>query len=187
MRCIVPERERQPGRGPAVFLDRDGTLMRDVGYCGRAEQVEVFAEAADALLRLKRAGFKLIVITNQSGIGRGYFTETDYRSVERELARQIGADLITATYFCPAAPGTGSTRRKPEPGMVLEAARDHDLDLSRSFLIGDKQIDAECGRGAGVRTILVQTGCEAHMAGGAADWVVQDLAEAADIILTHAL
>ena len=87
---------------PAVFLDRDGTLMRDVEYCGDPAQVEIFDGVPEALRRLKDAGFKLIVITNQSGIGRGYFSEQDYRAVEKEVARKLG--VIDATYFCPDVP-----------------------------------------------------------------------------------
>jgi len=169
---------------PAVFLDRDGTIMRDVDYCGDPKYVSVFESAAPALGRLRGAGYKIIIITNQSGIGRGYFTEKDYRAVEREVEQQIGAGVIDATYWCPDRPDSGSIRRKPEPGMILEAARDHQIDLDRSFMIGDKRIDAECGRRAGVRTILVQSGQEQH-AGGAADWTVPDLSEATEIILRH--
>ncbi len=172
-------------RSRAVFLDRDGTLMRDVEYCGRPEDVHVFDGAAAALRRLKDAGYKLVVITNQSGIGRGYFDEAAYRAVERELDRQLGEGLIDATYFCPDLPDSGSTRRKPAPGMIHEAARDHELDLARSYFIGDKTIDVECGRAAGVRPILVQTGLtnEPHHS---AQWTARDLAEAASIILSHA-
>ena len=159
--------------------------MHDVEYCGDASRVRVFAGAATALRELKAAGFKIIIITNQSGIGRGYFSESAYRAVEQEVAAQVGGDLIDATYFCPDAPGSGSMRRKPEPAMVFEAERDHQLDLSRSFFVGDKQIDAECGRNAGVRTILVQTGCEQHVPNAAADWIAADLKEAAEIILRH--
>src|SRR3712207_4689473 len=130
-------------RTPAVFFDRDGTLMPDVNYCGRAEDVHIFADAGTALRRLKDAGYKIIVITNQSGIGRGYFTEAAYREVEREVQRQLGPGLIDATYFCPDLPESGSPRRKPEPGMILEAERDHAIDLTRSFFVGDKAIDAE--------------------------------------------
>src|ERR1700704_1060488 len=83
---------------PAVFLDRDGTIMRDVDYCGDPAEVEVFPGAAGALGRLKAGGYKLIIVTNQSGIGRGYFSETDYRAVEKEFLRQLGAGLIDATY-----------------------------------------------------------------------------------------
>ncbi len=176
----------RPSSGSAaVFLDRDGTIMRDVEYCGDPSGVEVFAGAAAALQQLKASGFKIIVVTNQSGIGRGYFTERKYREVEAEVARQIGADVVDATYFCPDAPGMASSRRKPEPAMVLEAARDHDIDLSRSYLIGDKRIDAECGRNAAVRTILVQTGYETHEQDGLADWIASDLNEAAEIILRN--
>lgn len=183
MRCIAPDAGMLPGLKPAVFLDRDGTIMRDVEYCGDPAQVEIFAGAAAALRRLKAAGFHTVVITNQSGIGRGYFSESEYRAVEREVTRQLDGNLIDATYFCPDAPGAESKRRKPGPAMLFEAARDHNIDLSRSFLVGDKRIDAECGRNAGVRTILVQTGCERHEVSGVADWVASDLAEAAEIIL----
>lgn len=161
--------------------------MRDVEYCADPARVEILTGAAAALNRLKDAGFRLVVITNQSGIGRGYFTEAAYHEVERELSRQVGVDLIDATYFCPDAPNVGSKRRKPEPAMVFEAANDLDLDLSRSYFVGDKQIDAECGRKAGVKTLLVQSGCEDHAADAAADWVVSDLAQAAEVILAHGL
>lgn len=187
MRCIALDPEMVDGRRPAVFLDRDGTIMRDVEYCGDPARVEILSGASAALARLKAAGFRIVVITNQSGIGRGYFTEAAYRDVEREVSRRLGGDLIDATYYCPDTPGTESTRRKPQPGMVLEAVADLNLDLSQSFFVGDKRIDAECGRNAGVRTVLVQSGCETHDANTAADWVVSDLAEAADIILSHAL
>ena len=173
---------------PAVFLDRDGTLMHDVHYCGDPAQVRIFEDVPSALRRLKQAGFKLFVITNQSGIGRGSFSEADYRAVAAELERQIGTGLIDATYFCADTPDAASERRKPAPGMVLEAARDHRLDLSRSFFIGDKCIDAQCGRNAGVRTILVENGSEQHDdSGHGADWKAPNLAAAADIILRHAV
>ena len=167
----------------AIFLDRDGTLMRDVDYCGDPSHVEVFSAAAAVLRKLRRHGYKLIIITNQSGIGRGYFTEDNYRLVEQEFLRQLGAGLIDASYYCPDVPGANSARRKPAPGMVLEAERDRCLDLSRSWFIGDKASDIECGRAAGVRTILVQTGYGAEEQHCGADWIARDLAHAAEIIL----
>jgi D-glycero-D-manno-heptose 1,7-bisphosphate phosphatase len=171
---------------PAIFLDRDGTLMRDVDYCGDPGKVEVFPEATSALRQLKKSGYKLIIITNQSGIARGYFTEEDYRAVEREFLRQLGEGLIDDSYHCADLPRMGSPRRKPAPGMILEARRDHQLDLARSYMIGDKTSDIECGQSAGVRTILVQTGYGAHQADRRADWIARDLTEAAAIILgTH--
>jgi len=90
---------------PAVFLDRDGTLMQDVDYCSDPKDVHLFPGTREALRKLKQAGYKLIIITNQSAIGRGYFNEAAYRMVEREVERQVGQDLIDATYFCPHAPG----------------------------------------------------------------------------------
>jgi D-glycero-D-manno-heptose 1,7-bisphosphate phosphatase len=170
-------------KSPAVFLDRDGTLMHDADYCGDPKDVDLFSDVPDALQRLKDRGYKLIVITNQSGIGRGYFSETQYRDVEAEVARQIGHDLIDATYFCPHLPGHGCECRKPSPKMIFDAARDHDIDLGRSFLIGDKKSDMDCGRNAGVKTILVRTGYGKESNETLADFVAHGLKKAADIIL----
>ena len=171
---------------PAVFFDRDGTLMHDADYCSRPDQVRVFDGVASALRQLKKAGYKIIVITNQSGIGRGFFTEKDYRAVEAEVSRQLGHGLIDATYFCPDVPGQPSECRKPAPGMVLQAARKHHIDLARSFFVGDKEIDAECAHNAGVRAIRVRTGFDKMTDGSCADWVAEDVPAATKIILTEA-
>ncbi len=168
---------------PAVFIDRDGTIMQDADYCSDPQQVKIFPRVAEALRRLKSKGFKVIIITNQSGIGRGFFTVEQYRAVEAEVLRQLGDGLIDATYFCPDVPGQHSSCRKPAPGMIVEATREHQIDLARSFLIGDKEIDAECGRNVGVRTIRVRTGLDRETAGSIADWVADDLPAAAEIIL----
>jgi D-glycero-D-manno-heptose 1,7-bisphosphate phosphatase len=168
---------------PAVFIDRDGTIMQDVDYCSDPQQVKMFPRVAEALRRLKSKGFKVIIITNQSGIGRGFFTVEQYRAVEAEVLRQLGDGTIDATYFCPDVPGQHSSCRKPAPGMIVEATREHQIDLARSFLIGDKEIDAECGHNAGVRTIRVRTGFDRETAGSMADWVAEDLPAAAEIIL----
>jgi len=168
---------------PAVFIDRDGTIMQDADYCSDPREVEIFPRVAEALRRLKSKGFKLIIITNQSGIGRGFFTVEQYRAVEAEVLRQLGDGLIDATYFCPDVPGQHSSCRKPAPGMIVEATREHQIDLARSFLIGDKEIDAECGRNVGMRTIRVRTGFDRETAGSMADWVAEDLPAAAEIIL----
>src|SRR5437899_11827740 len=171
------------GASPAIFVDRDGTIMEDRDYCSDPKDVKIFPGVPEALRRLKSNGFKLIIITNQSGIGRGLFTVEQYRAVEAEVLRQLGAGLIDATYFCPDVPGQHSSCRKPAPGMIVEATRQHQIDLTRSFLIGDKEIDVECGRNAGVRTIRVKTGPEREMAGSMADWITKDVPAAADIIL----
>jgi D-glycero-D-manno-heptose 1,7-bisphosphate phosphatase len=142
---------------PALFLDRDGTLMEEVDHCRDPRYVRAIAGAAEELARAKSLGWACVIVTNQSGIGRGYFTEQDFEAVQRELLRQLG-DVIDATYMAPDHPDTPSLRRKPGPGMILEAAAAHGIDLTRSWMIGDKALDIECGRNAGVRTILVETG-----------------------------
>jgi D-glycero-D-manno-heptose 1,7-bisphosphate phosphatase len=170
-------------RSRAVFLDRDGTIIHDADYCSDPKQVQVFEGVPEALRRLKGKGYKLIVITNQSGIGRGFFTLEQYRAVEAEVLRQLGPGLIDATYFCPDTPEQPSKCRKPAPGMILEAVRDHRIDLGRSFFIGDKEIDAECGRNAGLRTIRVRTGFDKMTDGSRADWVTEDFVASANLIV----
>jgi D-glycero-D-manno-heptose 1,7-bisphosphate phosphatase len=167
----------------AVFLDRDGTIIHDADYCSDPKQVHVFEGVPEALRRLKRKGYKLIIITNQSGIGRGFFTLDQYRAVEAEVLHELGPGLIDATYFCPDTPEQPSKCRKPAPGMILEAARDHHVDLARSFFIGDKEIDAECGRNAGMRTIRVRTGFDKMTDGSRANWVTEDLVAAANLVV----
>jgi histidinol-phosphate phosphatase family protein len=167
----------------AIFVDRDGTIMQDADYCSDPKQVQIFPGVPEALGRLKAAGFKLIIITNQSGIGRGLITMEQYRAVEAKVLRELGLDLIETTYFCPDVPGQHSSCRKPAPGMILQAAREHGVDLSRSFFIGDKEIDAECGHNAGVRTIRVQTGFQRDTTSTIADWVAPDLVAAARMIV----
>src|SRR5437667_12351066 len=119
----------------AVFVDRDGTIIEDRDYCSDPKDVKIFPGATEALRRLKSNGFKLIIITNQSGIGRGLMTVEQYRAVEAEVLRQF-EDLIGASYFCPDVPGQRSICRKPAPGMILQAKREHGIELSRSFFIG---------------------------------------------------
>ena len=169
-------------RARAVFFDRDGTLMEEVHYCGDPARVRVFPGVPRALRKLKEAGLRTFVITNQSGIGRGLITEAQYHAVQEELLRQIGAGSIDATYFCPDPPAAPSTRRKPEPGMVLEAAAAYDIDLASSYFIGDKSTDIECGRRAGTRTILVLTGYPAEP-DSQPDFTARDMAEAVQIVL----
>ena len=171
----------------AVFLDRDGTLMDEVEYCSDPARVKLIPGAPEALDRLKAAGYLAIIVTNQAGIGRGYFTEAQYEAVQAELLRQIGVHRIDASYFCPDAPGASSPRRKPEPGMILEAAVDFGIDLAASFTVGDKASDIESGRRAGTRTILVRTGygaaVERHPDFKRPDFVADDIGEAVRWIL----
>jgi D-glycero-D-manno-heptose 1,7-bisphosphate phosphatase len=171
------------GLSAAVFIDRDGTIMEDTDYCSQPKDVRIFPGVLEALQLLKSQEFKLIIITNQSGIGRGLFTLDQYRAVESEVLRQLGNGLVDATYYCPDAPGKDSKCRKPAPGMVVKAARDHQIDVSRSFLIGDKEIDVECAHNAGVRAIRVRTGIQRDVTGSNAEWVADDVPAAVQIIL----
>jgi len=151
---------------PAIFFDRDGTLMEEVDHCKYPSQVRVLEGVPAALRQLKEAGFLLILITNQGGIGRGILTTEDFHAVQAEFLRQLGdPDLIDGVYFAPDMPGEPSVRRKPAPGMLLEAAAEHGIDLATSWTIGDKCIDIEAGRAAGTRTVLVLTGYGASRPG----------------------
>ena len=168
---------------PAVFLDRDGTLMHDTGYVSDPALVEVYPGVSEALVRLKAAGFKTIIVTNQSGIPRGYFTDADFHKVQARFEELIGPGLIDAVYYCADHPDAATERRKPGPGMLLEAARNHGIDLVRSWMIGDRVGDLEAGKRAGVRAILVRTGEGAKADGRGAAFVAESLVEAVDFIL----
>jgi D-glycero-D-manno-heptose 1,7-bisphosphate phosphatase len=139
----------------AIFFDRDGTLMVDTGYCSNPEQVELLDGVAELLPAMKQAGFKLVIVTNQSGIGRGYFTEQEFWEVQEALERKIGAGVIDATYFCADPPAEATERRKPGPGMLLEAARDLAIQLDHSYMVGDKASDVEAGIRAGVKATIL--------------------------------
>jgi D,D-heptose 1,7-bisphosphate phosphatase len=177
----------------AVFLDRDGTLIVEKNYLHRPEDVELFLGASAALKKLAVAGFKLFIVTNQSGIGRGYFTLADAESVNRHLANELARDGVhfEKTYIAPEAPGQPSRGRKPSPQFLFDARDEFDLDLAQSFMIGDKLIDLECGWNAGVKKgILVRTGYGAETERGEPEKisravVVNGLTEAADWILAH--
>jgi len=171
---------------PAIFLDRDGTLMEEVHYCADPAKVRLIPGAAAAIRQLREAGYLVVIITNQSGIGRGRITPAQYEAVHAELLRQLAEEGagVDATYHCPDAPPTASPRRKPAPGMVLEAAADLQIDLKRSWFIGDKAADIECGQNAGTRTILVLTGYgPEEKAQCTPDRVVADLAAALPTLL----
>ena len=157
--------------------------MEEADYCSHPEQVRIIAGVPEALRGLKDAGFRLVIVTNQSGIGRGYYSVADYESVQAQLLALLGGGLIDATYFCPESPESNSPRRKPSPEMVLEAARDLGLDLARSWFIGDKAIDVQCGHAAGTRAILVRTGHGHGEEAGGAEFVAKDFASAAAFIL----
>ena len=143
---------------PAVFIDRDGTLMDEVHYCNDPSQVRLLPGVIEALLALRQAGYRTILVTNQSGLARGLISLEQYERVHSRLMELLGGSLLDASYMCGDPPDTPSLRRKPAPGMLLEAAAEWGLDLPRSWMIGDKAIDVACGNHAGVPGILVLTG-----------------------------
>jgi D-glycero-D-manno-heptose 1,7-bisphosphate phosphatase len=152
---------------PAIFLDRDGVIIVEANYLSDPEQVELLPGTAEAIAALNRAGAPAVVVTNQSGVARGYFPESRIRVIHErldELLAEKGAH-IEKYYHCPHHPtkGTGPYLkkcdcRKPEPGLLHRAAAELDLDLGRSFMVGDKLSDTTAGRNAGCRSILVRTG-----------------------------
>jgi D-glycero-D-manno-heptose 1,7-bisphosphate phosphatase len=149
----------------AVFFDRDGTLNEDPGYLGNPDSLRLFPGTGKALADLKKKlDLRLIVISNQSGIARGILSDEMVKSVNAKLNELLAIDgvAIDAFYYCPYHPDFSQEKdcscRKPSPEMVFKAAEDFKLDLSHSFLVGDSVSDIECGKNAGVKTILVKTG-----------------------------
>ncbi len=181
----------------AVFLDRDGTLIAEKNYLRRPEDAVILPGAAAALKRLGDAGFKLFIVSNQSGVGRGYFTLADVERVNEHLGRELAAAgvCLAKIYIAPEAPDQPSRGRKPSPQFLFDARDEFGVDLARSYMIGDKLIDLECGWNAGVRqSILVRTGYGAELElveaeklkravvaddlSGAADWILNSLKSA---------
>jgi D-glycero-D-manno-heptose 1,7-bisphosphate phosphatase len=183
----------------AVFLDRDGTIIEDVGYAGRVDQVNFYPWSIDAIRALNAAGLAVVVITNQAGVARGFFGEADVEMVHRHVTAVVegGGARIDAYYYCPHHPeGTIEQYRlrcdcrKPAPGLVERAARELGIDPGRSFVVGDKWLDIGLARAVGARGILVRTGYgvqeeEQPRPELAADVVVDHLAAAASWILAR--
>jgi D-glycero-D-manno-heptose 1,7-bisphosphate phosphatase len=144
----------------AVFLDRDGTLIEDVGYISDPEDVRLVPGAAEALRALRGDGFALVVVSNQSGIGRGLTTQEQADAVHRRFLDELEtADAeIDAAYYCPHTPDDGCPCRKPLPGLLLDAAHELELDLERSTMVGNSDVDVAAGEAAGTRAILLGEG-----------------------------
>jgi D-glycero-D-manno-heptose 1,7-bisphosphate phosphatase len=175
----------------AVFLDRDGTMIVEKNYLCRPEDVEIFPATPAGLKRLAGAGFKLFIVSNQSGVGRGFFTMADVERVNEHLCRELARHGVQfeKIYIAPEKPGEPSRGRKPSPQFLFDARDGFGLDLTQSYLIGDKLIDLECGWNAGVKkSILVRTGYGAELERTEPDKlkravVVDDLNSAAGWIL----
>lgn len=185
-------------RRPAIFLDRDGTLIDEVDYLVRPEELRLIPGAAEALVELARAGYALVLVTNQSAVARGMLSEEGLEEIHARLARELaerGARL-DAVYVCPHHPseGVGAHRRecdcrKPAPGLLVRAARERALDLERSWIVGDSERDLAAGAAVGVRGVLVETGKGRaelegmRREGREPEWVAEDLGAAARIVI----
>jgi D-glycero-D-manno-heptose 1,7-bisphosphate phosphatase len=177
----------------AVFLDRDGTIIQEKSFLHRPEDVSFIAGAELALKRLQTAGFLLFIVSNQSGVGRGYFTLADVDAVNQRLKEEAGKFGVhfQKIYIAPEIPGTPSHGRKPSPQFLFDARDEFSLNLAECAMIGDKLSDLECGWKAGVKTsILVRTGYGSRTEQELIDAsrrpiIVQALPEAADWILKN--
>jgi D-glycero-D-manno-heptose 1,7-bisphosphate phosphatase len=175
----------------AVFMDRDGTVSEEVGYMYHAGLYKPYPWAADAIRRINENGMKAVLITNQSGVGRGYFESKTVEEVHELLCAELARSnaKLDAIYYCPHNPDDCCECRKPQPGMLFRARRDLDIDLSQSYIIGDKHTDVETAYAVGAKSILVLTGYgrdqlhqhrnEEHQP----TYVAENLAEAVDAIL----
>lgn len=151
----------------AVFLDRDGTIVEDVGYLNSPEQLQFIPGSIEAIKMLNEAGYKVVVITNQAGVARGLITENMLQTIDKTLHKWIlnnGAHL-DGVYYCPHHPEHGvypykqvCECRKPHPGLIKRAHRDLKIDLAQSYMVGDKASDIEAGKRAGTKTVFVNTG-----------------------------
>jgi D-glycero-D-manno-heptose 1,7-bisphosphate phosphatase len=171
----------------AVFLDRDGTINEEVNYLSKIEQVKIFENSAKAIKILNENDFKVIIITNQSGVARGYFSKEMLEDINEHLKSELakeGAE-IDAIYYCPHHPDDGCRCRKPRPGMIESAKRKFDLNLSSSVIVGDTLNDLETGYNVGCKTVLVLTGYGKRELNNQDNWnvqpdfIAQDLLDAA--------
>ena len=145
------------GKRPAAFIDRDGTLIEEVNFLSKVEDLSVFPYTSEALSLLKAHGFLVVVVTNQSGIGRSIYSEADMHAVHDAIQTRLDG-MIDAFYFCPHLPDAGCNCRKPGLGMLQNAEDEFSIDFARSWMIGDKRIDVETGMNAGIRSAMVLTG-----------------------------
>jgi D-glycero-D-manno-heptose 1,7-bisphosphate phosphatase len=181
-------------RGAAVFLDRDGTLIRDVGYLRRIDEMEILPKVPEALRLLRRQGFKLVLVTNQSAVGRGWLSEEELAAIHAALGAALagGGARLDAIYYCPHHPveGKGAYRqqcacRKPDIGMVERASAELGVDPAASYVVGDQKIDVELARRVGAAALLIGS-ARSPLEAVRADAVVEDLWQAARWIVEHA-
>lgn len=166
----------------ALFLDRDGTLIVDRDYLGDPAGVELLPDVGAALRRAKEAGFLLVVVSNQSGVGRGYFPESAVAAVNARMAEYLAREGVTIDgfYHCPHRPDEGCGCRKPEPGMIEAAVRDLSIDPAASFVIGDKTSDVVLARQTGARGVLLKGDQKEEQDGEQADHVAETFVDAVE-------
>jgi D-glycero-D-manno-heptose 1,7-bisphosphate phosphatase len=182
----------------AIFIDRDGTINKDIGYVSSPDELIIYPWAAEAVRLINESEFKAIVITNQSGIARQLYTEETLDAIHERLTYELASEhaRIDAIYYCPHHPKIGDERyrrvcecRKPNSGMLRQAAREHDIDLARSYVIGDKASDINLATGAGARGVLVLTGYGRETLAGRGRWpcepaiIADNLLEAVKLVL----
>lgn len=174
----------------AVFVDRDDTINRDVPYCRRPEDFKLLLTVGAGIALLNREGFKVVVITNQSGIGRGYFTEEALAKIHEKMAADL-ADCgahIDAVYYCPHHPDENCECRKPKPKLALQAIKDLKIDPGQSFVIGDRLMDVELARNIGSKSVMVPSAPgkkELQDCGVSPDYVCPDFESAVRWIIKH--
>jgi len=166
---------------PAVFLDRDGTMAKDVNYCRRPEDFELFLNTARAIKLLNEHGYKVIVVTNQSGIARGYFTEEILDKIHQKMLRELAKEgaRVDGIYYCPHHPDDNCQCRKPKPKLVFQAVKEHDIALGHSFVVGDKPLDIQLGKAVGCRTVLISANIDDVEREPVPDFTAADLYQAA--------
>lgn len=186
----------------AVFIDRDGTISEEVGYINHVSRFRLFPYAAPAIKHLNESGWLAIVITNQAGVARGYFSEVTIEAVHAAMTKELenSSARLDAIYYCAHHPSVGEPPyrldcdcRKPKPGLIARAAKDFDIDLEQSWMVGDRYSDVELARNAGVKSLFVLSGYGRgeweHQGASWAeqpDLVAEDLLEAVAVILGQA-
>ena len=170
-----------------IFLDRDGVINREVQYLYKIDDFEFIDGIFDACLYFQNLGYQIIIITNQSGISRGYYTESDYQKVTQWMLAQFEKNNIDILdiFYCPHGPNSTCDCRKPNPGMFIEAKAKHNTDMTKSWMIGDKEVDVIAANSAGIdNVILVRSGHKIHESNSDAKIILDSIQQVKQIIAT---